>query len=93
MPALEAAPAAIVRPSWPSTAVAQLQGLTGLLAAEALTQEEVIQRFEGVKASVVQRHLDTLVLLGELSVADGRYFAPTGGASAADAGAGLGMAR
>jgi hypothetical protein len=72
----ETAPSAARRPQWPSTAVAQLQALTGLLAAEALTQEEVVSRFEGVRAPVVQRHLDTLVLLGELSVIEGRFYAP-----------------
>jgi hypothetical protein len=72
----KATPSVASRPRWPSTAVAQLQALTGLLAAEALTQAEIVSRFEGVRATVVQRHLDTLVLLGELSVLDGKYFTP-----------------
>ena len=44
-----------------------LQALTGLLAADALTQEEIVSRFEGVQAPM---------LLGELSVIDGRSYAP-----------------
>jgi hypothetical protein len=70
-------------PAWPSTAVAQIQALTSLLATKVLPAEEVVQQFEGVKAPVVQRHLDTLVLLGELSVVEGRYYTPEAAGSRA----------
>jgi len=59
---------------WPATAVEQLQAISALLAQRALTPSEVVARFSGAKRDLVARHLETLAMMGEVTVdRDGRY--------------------
>lgn len=61
-------------PPWPRTAVEQLSAIAALLSTRALTVDEVTTSFAGASRSLVQRHLETLALMGELSRGpDGRY--------------------
>lgn len=76
---VDAAPAAAAeasRPAWPATAVEQLSAIGALLAARPLTVEQVAASFTGAKRDMVERHLETLALMGEV-VADGeRRYGP-----------------
>jgi hypothetical protein len=63
---------------WPQTAVEQIAAIKTQLQGAALSTEELIGRFQGSKAALVQRHLDTLTLMGELIRSEsGRYGAPS----------------
>ena len=66
------APAAL--PPWPATAIEQLTALTSLLAQRAVTSAEAVAAFSGASAPLVQRHLDTLALMGEVWKADGERY-------------------
>jgi hypothetical protein len=62
------------KPTWPSDVISQIGAIKLLLATEALSVPEVVRRFTGAKADIVQRHLDTLLILGEVQQnPDGRY--------------------
>lgn len=57
------------RPAWPATAVEQLAGIGALLATRPMTVEQVAASFTGARRDLVERHLETLALMGEV-VAD-----------------------
>jgi hypothetical protein len=62
------------RAPWPGTVVEQVAALGGLLAQGPRSVEEAASAFTGAKRDHVARHLETLALMGELSVGeDGRY--------------------
>jgi hypothetical protein len=59
---------------WPATAVKQISAIKDALAAEPLTAAEVAARFDGARADLVRRHIETLTLMGELRTEPGgRY--------------------
>lgn len=59
---------------WPKTALDQIAALKQLSAGHAWSVEEAASRFKGARRDLVERHLETLAILGELNVAeDGRY--------------------
>ena len=61
-------------PPWPRTAIEQLSAIAALLSTRALTVDEVTASFSSAPRSLVERHLETLALMGELSRGpDGRY--------------------
>lgn len=67
------APVAERRP-WPKSAVEQLAALGALVAQRRVTVEEAAASFEGAKRELVARHLETLAMMGEVTVdAGGRY--------------------
>lgn len=68
-------PVAAVEPrAWPATAVEQIGAIGALVAQRALTPDEVAAHFTGARRDLVERHLDTLALMGEVARdADGRY--------------------
>ncbi|HEY3933765.1 MAG TPA: hypothetical protein VGL65_04035 [Gemmatimonadales bacterium] len=69
------APSEAVKP-WPTTAVDQLAAIGSLLAQRAMTTKEMVAAFDGAKRDLVERHLETLALMGEVTKdADGRYAA------------------
>lgn len=69
----KAAKAPIRRP-WPGTALDQLAGIKEILESEVLTEGELMGRFVKPSRALVRRHLETLVLMGELIRTDaGRY--------------------
>jgi hypothetical protein len=62
------------RAPWPGTVVEQVAALGGLLAQGPRSVEEAASAFTGAKRDHVARHLETLALMGEVSVGeDGRY--------------------
>ncbi|MBK7830794.1 MAG: class I SAM-dependent DNA methyltransferase [Gemmatimonadetes bacterium] len=64
---------AVVR-GWPGTAVEQLSALGALLSTGPVTVDEAVAAFDGARRELVARHLETLALMGEVSVdADGQY--------------------
>lgn len=75
-PVTTAAEAAL--PAWPRTALDQLAAVKALLASRVLSAAEVVAAFEGASAPMVDRHLETLTLMGELMrTADGKYSSPS----------------
>jgi hypothetical protein len=62
--------------AWPESAVEQIGALQALVAARASTASEAAAAFDGARAELVRRHLDTLVLVGEVREdGAGRYAA------------------
>ena len=69
----KAAPVVERRP-WPKSAVEQLAALGALVAQRRVTVEEAAASFDGAKRELVARHLETLAMMGEVTVdASGRY--------------------
>lgn len=62
------------RPAWPEDVIAQLAAVRDAATARAVTPEELAAAFRGARRDVVARHLETLAVLGELTLReDGRY--------------------
>jgi hypothetical protein len=62
------------RPAWPADVISQIQAIKRLLGGEALSAAEIAARFAGAKAEIVRRHVDILLVMGEiLENPDGRY--------------------
>jgi len=60
--------------AWPATAVEQLGALGSLIARGALTADSATAAFAGADRKLVERHLETLALMGEAAVDQGgRY--------------------
>ena len=73
------APAAVAPAPWPPDAVGQLTALQQLANAAPISVDDAVRRFTGAKRDIVERHLETLRLLGELQRdEDGRYGVPAG---------------
>lgn len=69
---------------WPATAIEQMTALQRLLARNPLTVSEALVRFASAKRDILERHLETLRLMGELWLDDaGRYHISEAGAAAA----------
>lgn len=67
------------KPAWPATAVEQITGIKDALAAEPLSVPEIAARFQGARADLVRRHVETLALMGELRLeSGGRYVVAVG---------------
>jgi hypothetical protein len=61
---------------WPSTLFDQIAALQQLVAQTPATAEEAASAFKNARRDLVQRHLETLVIMGEMRVGDdGRYLA------------------
>ena len=66
--------AATARTPWPTTAVEQISSISALLAQRPLDAAGIAASFSGAKLELIQRHLDTLALMGEITLAhDARY--------------------
>lgn len=62
------------RPAWPGDVISQIGAIKRLLAEETLSAKDVAARFAGAKVDIVRRHLDILLVMGEvLQNPDGRY--------------------
>jgi hypothetical protein len=84
LPAAEAKPPRGRPRTWPSTAIDQMSALQRLVAKSPVSLEEAVVRFKGARRELVQRHLETLALMGEMWVDDlGRYHAASLSAAAA----------
>lgn len=58
---------------WPTEAVGQISALRKPAAPRPVTVEEATAQFSGASRAIVERHLDTLAILGELrTLAGGR---------------------
>jgi hypothetical protein len=66
------------KPAWPAHAVEQIGAIKDALAAEPLTATEVAARFEGARADLVRRHIETLLLMGELRAEPGQRYVAAG---------------
>ena len=64
------------RARWPATAVEQIAALLAHVSATPATPDEAAAAFEGAKPALVRRHLETLVLVGELREGDDGRFEP-----------------
>jgi hypothetical protein len=51
---------------WPNTAVEQLEAITGLAARGVTSVRGLVAGFDGADKKLVARHLETLVMLGEV---------------------------
>jgi len=51
---------------WPGSAIEQISALKALVAAAPATAEEAAPAFVRAPAELVRRHLETLVLVGEV---------------------------
>ena len=72
-PAAEAAAADEKRP-WPAGAIDQIAAAKARLSAAPATPAEVAAAFTGAPAALVERHLETLAMVGEVrQLPDGRY--------------------
>lgn len=61
---------------WPTAAIEQMAALKRLIAKTPLTVDEALVRFDGAKRELVQRHLETLAVMGEMwTDGTGRYHA------------------
>ena len=66
--------------AWPAEAVEQIGAIKRLVAAASVSVDDATKHFAGAKREIVNRHLETLAILGELRVAgDGRYEAAAAG--------------
>jgi hypothetical protein len=62
------------RRPWPSTAVEQLAAVSASVAQAPRSVDEVAAAFSGARKDLVARHLETLAMMGEISLdADNRY--------------------
>lgn len=84
---IAAAPAAAVAATgaaaplpWPTDAVGQITAVRALAAAAPISPVDAAIRFEGARFDLVQRHLETLAMLGEVrDLGDGRFAVAAGG--------------
>ena len=69
---------------WPATMLEQIGALKAAVAEGPIGVREAARRFKGARQDIVERHLETLALLGEVQLMpDGRYHAPAVSAVAA----------
>lgn len=62
------------RRPWPATAVEQFAALGALVAQRHVNADEATAHFASAKRDHVVRHLETLALMGEVTLdVDGRY--------------------
>lgn len=69
-------PSAVAEPPrpWPASAVEQLAAVSALVSQRAVTVDEALAAFSGAARPKVERHLETLELMGEVGRdAEGRY--------------------
>ncbi len=66
---------------WPADAIGQITALRTLVLAGPLTADEATRRFVDARRDIVERHLDTLAILGEVYVLDGKQYAAASPAS------------
>jgi hypothetical protein len=62
----DSAPALKEKLPWPKTAVEQLEAITGLAARGVTSVPGLVAGFAGADKKLVARHLETLVMLGEV---------------------------
>jgi hypothetical protein len=58
---------------WPATTLEQIGALQALLAERARTLDDVVAAFAGARRDLVERHLETLALMGEARRVNGHY--------------------
>lgn len=69
-------PVAEQRPPWPAGTVDQIRALQSALMQGPRTAEEAAAEFYGARRDAVERHLETLALMGEVQrMPDGHYLA------------------
>jgi hypothetical protein len=69
---------------WPGSMIEQIAALKATVSGGAVGIREAARRFKGARLDIVERHLETLALLGEVQLMpDGRYHAPAVPAAAA----------
>lgn len=62
------------RSAWPADVISQIGAIKNLLASDALSLKEIAARFSGAKSEIVRKHLDILLVMGEVQEnPDGKY--------------------
>lgn len=62
--------------AWPKDAVGQITALRQIASESPINVESAFKRFTGAKRDLIERHLETLAILGEVQrLEDGRYAA------------------
>jgi len=59
---------------WPADAIGQITALRTLVLAGPITADEATARFVNARREIVERHLETLAILGEVLVLDGKQY-------------------
>lgn len=71
-----APPAESSLPAWPSNAVGQITALRQVASESPISVDAALKLFTGAKRDLIERHLETLAILGEVQrLEDGRYAA------------------
>ena len=59
---------------WPGNVISQIGAIKQVLASQPLSPKEIAGRFTGAKTDLVLKHLDILLVMGEVREnPDGRY--------------------
>src|SRR6185503_6497840 len=62
------------KPPFPGDVIGQIGAIKRVLSAQTLGAQEITSHFSGAKADLVRRHLETLMLMGEIHQnPDGRF--------------------
>ncbi len=61
---------------WPAQAIEQISALKRLVTTHTLSIDDTMSHFSGARREIVERHLETLAILGEVrEIENGRYSA------------------
>lgn len=74
-----ATPELTVATPWPRDAIGQITAIRAIIAQRPGSAEDVSRQFNGAKREIVTRHLDTLLLLGEMVLDSAGKFRPAAG--------------
>jgi hypothetical protein len=74
-----ATPELTVATPWPRDAIEQITAIRAIIAQRPGSAEDVSRQFNGAKREIVTRHLDTLLLLGEMVLDSAGKFRPAAG--------------
>lgn len=68
--------AVLAEQPWPKDAVGQITALRQIAGESPINVDAAVKRFSGAKRDLIERHLESLAILGEVQrLDDGRYAA------------------
>lgn len=68
--------AVLAEQTWPKDAVGQITALRQIAGESPINVDAAVKRFSGAKRDLIERHVETLAILGEVQrLDDGRYSA------------------
>lgn len=62
---------------WPGDAIGQITAVRALVLTGPVTADEATARFVNARRELVERHLETLAILGEVIIRDGKHYVAT----------------